>query len=403
MTSITPYPSVNEILLNVSNRINHILRENLIGLYLFGSLSYGDFNLNNSDIDLVAIVSTPLSLHELEQIRQLHQKIGEEYPVWRDRLECSYTPVELLINIMPPKNPRPYYGGGIFYDEATYGNEWIINNYLLYEHGISLIGPDCKKLISPIDIIEVQKACIRDLFQEWEPKIIDFDWLDNSHYQSYLVMNLCRILYTVMCGSVGTKKLSAAWVINKFELPWSNLIAIAASWKYGDEMFSRNEVIDFIKFTIDTIEQTMLFHDMYPDEKRYGIRHIADFLDRIIAWAKTNKEITGVVLVGSYARNQAKKDSDIDLVILTNKADKYISDCEWLKQFGEIQNIKSINYGALTSWHVNYKNNHEVEFGITMPNWTDIPVEQGTREVVNGGIIILHDPRGLFRKLMADI
>ena len=123
-----------------------------------------------------------------------------------DRLECSYTPIDMLKNILPPKEPRPYYGGGIFYDEAPYGNEWIINNYLLYEHGITLIGPDFKKLTTPIDIIEVQKACIRDLFQEWEPKITDFEWLDNSHYQSYLVMNLCRILYTVMCGVTGTKK-----------------------------------------------------------------------------------------------------------------------------------------------------------------------------------------------------
>ena len=118
----------------------------------------------------------------------------------------------MLKNILPPKESRPYYNNEIFYDEAPYGNEWIINNYLLYKHAIPLIGPDFKTLTNPIDIIEVQKACIRDLFQEWEPKIIDVEWLDNSHYQSYLVMNLCRILYTVSCGTTGTKKVSAAWV-----------------------------------------------------------------------------------------------------------------------------------------------------------------------------------------------
>lgn len=60
----TPYQEINEVLLTISNGINHILDNNLIGLYLFGSLTYGDFNLDSSDIDLVTIVNKPLSPHE---------------------------------------------------------------------------------------------------------------------------------------------------------------------------------------------------------------------------------------------------------------------------------------------------------------------------------------------------
>lgn len=262
--NITPYQEINKVLLTISNDINHILGNNLIGLYLFGSLTYGDFNLDSSDIDLVTITSKPLNQDELELIKQLHKKIEHQYPKWKDRLECSYTPVDMLKNILPPKEARPYYGGEVFYDEAPYGNEWIINNYLLYQHAIPLIGPDCKELINPIDIIEVQKASIRDLFQEWEPKITDVEWLDNSHYQSYLVMNLCRILYTVFCATSGSKKISAAWVKYEFGLPWSNLIVTAESWKYGKKMSLKNETIDFIKFTIDKIKQTALYQQMYP-------------------------------------------------------------------------------------------------------------------------------------------
>jgi predicted nucleotidyltransferase len=259
---ITPYPDINEILLYILSGIDNILCKNLIGLYLFGSLTYGDFNPDSSDIDLVTIINKPLSHRELEQIKQLHKQFKEYYQKWGDRLECSYTPVDMLINILPPKEPRPYFGGGVFYDEAPYGNEWIINNYLLYEHGISLIGPDFKELAKPINIIEVQKACIQDLFQEWEPKITDFEWLDNSYYQSYLVMNLCRILYTVICGKTGTKRVSAEWVRNKFGLQWSNLIETAANWKYGKKMSLKNETIYFIKFTIDIIKQNDLFKQM---------------------------------------------------------------------------------------------------------------------------------------------
>lgn len=265
VTNITPYQDINEVLLHISNGIKDILGKNLIGLYLFGSLTYGDFNPDSSDIDLVTIINKPLNHNELELIKQLHKQVAERYQKWRDRLECSYTAIDMLKSILPPTEPRPYYGGGIFYDEAPYGNEWIINNYLLYEHGISLIGLNFKDLSKPIDVIEVQKACIRDLFQEWEPKITDLEWLDNSHYQSYLVMNLCRILYTVICGVTGTKKISAEWVKNKFGLPWSNLIEIAESWEYGKKISSRLETIDFIKFTIEKIKQTTLYQQMYSN------------------------------------------------------------------------------------------------------------------------------------------
>ncbi len=49
--AITTYPEIDEILLNILNGIKDILDENLIGLYLFGSLAYGDFNPDSSDID----------------------------------------------------------------------------------------------------------------------------------------------------------------------------------------------------------------------------------------------------------------------------------------------------------------------------------------------------------------
>lgn len=57
--AFTPYPEINEVLVNILNGIKEILNNNLIGLYLFGSLTYGDFNPDSSDIDLVAITKNP--------------------------------------------------------------------------------------------------------------------------------------------------------------------------------------------------------------------------------------------------------------------------------------------------------------------------------------------------------
>jgi predicted nucleotidyltransferase len=253
----TSYQDINIVLEELSLGLQKILGNNLNGLYLFGSLVYGDFKEGSSDIDLVAIIKKPFNEHELGQVKKLHHVLNEHHPKWQERVECSYTPIHMLVHTLPPEESRPYYGGGIFYADADYGNEWIINNYLLSLHSIALIGPSFHSLVKPIDIIEVQKACIRDLFLEWAPKPNDLKWLENSHYQSYLILNLCRILYTVYCAKTGSKIVSAAWAKEKYP-QWQDLIGAAEQWEYGQEMHSLKESINFIQFTITEISKNEL-------------------------------------------------------------------------------------------------------------------------------------------------
>jgi hypothetical protein len=128
---------------------------------------------------------------------------------------------------------------------------------------IPLIGPDFKRLINPIDILEVQKACIRDLFQELAPKITDPTVFINSHYQSYIVLNLCRILYTVIQHPTGSKRVSATWVKNEFGSQWRDLIEAAEQWQYGKEINLQKEVISLIQFVIKKVTETPLYNQNF--------------------------------------------------------------------------------------------------------------------------------------------
>jgi hypothetical protein len=122
---------------------------------------------------------------------------------------------------------------------------------------IALEGPDFKELIPPIDIHDMRQASARDLFQEWLPKIDDGAWLSNSHYQSYLVLNLCRILHTVIHGVPGSKKVAGDWA--KATYPrWKNLIEEAERWTYGDEMRRQADAIAFLRFAVDRVNEAKL-------------------------------------------------------------------------------------------------------------------------------------------------
>ena len=153
------------------------------------------------------------------------------------------------------KNTEAVYGRGKFYAEAPYGSEWIINQYFLYQYGIALIGPDFKTLTKPVNINDVRKASATDLFTEWVPKVNDPDWLENSHYQSYPVLNLCRILHTVICSNVASKTISAKWVQTEYP-GWAALVTIAMNWKYEVKMNEKEKAVEFLRFTIDEIKNS---------------------------------------------------------------------------------------------------------------------------------------------------
>lgn len=247
-----PFEPVNLAIEFFIHNIPAIFDDQLIGLYLFGSLTYEDFMPNRSDIDLFAIIRKPSKLHEEKQIEVMHQQFEQNHPFWRHRIESQYVPISFFSQILPPTSPRPYFGAGKFYPLAPYGNEWLINNFLLYNYGVTLVGKDIKLTIPEPKISDVIEACVRDLHQEWLTKLDDSSYLIDPHQQSYVVLNLCRILYAVKKNQLGSKSVSANWV--KHANPqWDSLISTAQKWEYGQPMNHAAETRQFLRFVSNEI------------------------------------------------------------------------------------------------------------------------------------------------------
>ena len=134
------------------------------------------------------------------------------------------------------------------------------------------------------------------------------------------------------------------------------------------------------------------------------IDHIRAFLDTFITWASDQPDVQGIALVGSYARGEARIDSDVDLVLLTDQPSKYLDDIQWIERFGTAEKHQTEDYGKLTSLRVWYQDGApaEVEYGITTPDWAAIPLNPGTQEVMRGGIIVLFE-RGMLLSRHAKI
>ena len=126
-----------------------------------------------------------------------------------------------------------------------------------------------------------------------------------------------------------------------------------------------------------------------------SVKEIESYLCDVVHWASKQPDIRAVALVGSFARDAATEDSDIDLVILTNEPGRYLADTQWVKRFGPVAKQQIENYGKLTSVRVWYIGGREVEYGITTPDWAMSPLDDGTRRVVADGIKVLFEREAL--------
>jgi predicted nucleotidyltransferase len=121
------------------------------------------------------------------------------------------------------------------------------------------------------------------------------------------------------------------------------------------------------------------------------IETIREFLNAFAGWASEQPDVQGIALVGSYARDAAKDDSDIDLVLLTDQPSKYLEDSRWAERFGVVEKHQTEDYGKLTSLRAWYRHGMEVEYGITSPDWAASPLDAGTRRVIHDGMIVLFE------------
>ncbi len=116
---------------------------------------------------------------------------------------------------------------------------------------------------------------------------------------------------------------------------------------------------------------------------------VSQFLEDFTHWARKRPDIIALALVGSYARGSATQDSDVDLVLITIQPSQYLEDLDWTKLFGDVERSQLEDYGRVTSIRAWYRDGVEVEYGITSPDWAASPLDEGTRWVIAGGMVVL--------------
>lgn len=252
----TTYPEINALLERLLAGARSVLGDDLVGLYLHGSLAAGGFVPEVSDVDFVAATAGPLPEETVTALAAMHREVATFDSPWATELEGSYIPRPALRRYNPAgaRHPRIERGSSTLSVEQ-HDSDWVINRYVLREQGVVVAGPEPETLIDPIGPNELRHA-VRNLLWWWELQLEDNARLEESGYQAYAVLTMCRVLYTLEHGDVAPKPEAAAWAQGAIGEPWLSLIERALAWRPEEPMNRLDETLGFIRYTLTQARST---------------------------------------------------------------------------------------------------------------------------------------------------
>lgn len=231
----TPYPNVNVAVSGFLLGARDILGDHFRAMYLSGSLALGDFDAERSDIDFVVVTDSDLPDDLLLALRAMHDRFNASASPWATEVEAAYIPQNALRRYDPARARHPHIerGAGEILDMDQLGSDWIIQRFILREYGVVIAGTNPRTLIAPVSSRDLHQSVVTLMNNWWGPMREDPAPLHRHTigYQSYAVLTMCRILYTLDTGTVVSKPVAARWARGIADRRWDTLIERALAWR----------------------------------------------------------------------------------------------------------------------------------------------------------------------------
>lgn len=224
------------LLAGLTAGIRVALSDNLVGVYLRGSLALGDFDPATSDVDFFAITERPVSEGEFAALAALHARLSASDIPFGNELEGTYIDRAAAWRYEVGRR-FPTIGRGEALARSEHGANWVLERWAVREHGVRLLGPDPHELFAPVTRDELRQA-VRDRLPDWAEfarATEDPDWHTHRGQKAYVVETMCRALCTLETGELRSKPQAVAWALATLPHPWRGLVERSQAWR-GDQV-----------------------------------------------------------------------------------------------------------------------------------------------------------------------
>jgi predicted nucleotidyltransferase len=218
----TVFPELNELLAELVARVEAILGEKLVGVYLVGGFALGGGDLQ-SDCDFVVVTEEQVTAEQERELRALHDEIPTRQGHWPHDLEGSYAPRVDLETLTALDKKWLYVNRGRREMEwSTHCNTEDVR-WTLREHGITLAGPEPRRLVAEVPADDLRRK-MAPLIESFLPDLLSWTSFDIAWAQRFAVTNLCRMLCTLETGEVRSKPASLEWAKSALPAEWHSLV-----------------------------------------------------------------------------------------------------------------------------------------------------------------------------------
>lgn len=220
----TRFADVNDLLARLLAEVRAALRDQLVGVYLRGSLAGGDF-------DVLVATEGVLDEKTIAALAAMHIRLAASDLAWAHELECSYLPRAAVRRYDPAHAHFPEIGVDKPFSVRKHNADWLIELHIVREHGVAIAGPPPHELIDPVAPGEL-RAAVRVLLAGWWTEMLDQPaWFRERRYQALAVLSMCRALCSLEHGAGVSKPQAATWARTALGDEWAPLIERALAWR----------------------------------------------------------------------------------------------------------------------------------------------------------------------------
>ena len=136
------------------------------------------------------------------------------------------------------------------------------------------------------------------------------------------------------------------------------------------------------------------WHARHMSARLKGRRREAERLVAALRqWGTDVADCRGIAVVGSFARGAPRTGSDLDLVLLCERPERF---GPWLATVPALAPARFLHrraWGPVTELRLRRRSGLHVDVGIAPLSWaTSDPLDLGTARVLRDGVRIVHDP-----------
>lgn len=203
------YPQIKDFLNTITADFETILGDNLLGVYLTGSLTTNSYIEKLSDIDLIVVLNNPVSSSEKEGLDAWSKDLQAKYPL-SEFLDVAF--IDRASILKTDGNTQSigleFWKGKISESDNTLGDNLLVWASIL-QSGIKLYGVEAHEIIKDIPHKYLKNVMLKELKRLKELMNEAFD--DDIKFRYYAITTLCRMHYTNQMKGFISKKEALEW------------------------------------------------------------------------------------------------------------------------------------------------------------------------------------------------